>query len=151
MVKDSQKLWEGDGTSEPGSDIRTRSPTQLTGITYLPLSRVWVSVPSGRPHPHPDATSPSRDGAGREAGAPHGNAQPWPERRTEQPPNPHPALATAGLRVTRASNQAHKSLLRAAHSFLPRHRVGAIPPHLPQLASVAGLGAQPWKHNPVCA
>lgn len=27
------------------------SPTQLTGIPYLPLSRVWVSVPSGRPHP----------------------------------------------------------------------------------------------------
>lgn len=34
----SQKLWEGDGTSERMSDIKTRSPTLLAGISYLPLS-----------------------------------------------------------------------------------------------------------------
>lgn len=41
----SPKLWEGDGTSEPVSDSKTRSPSQLTGINYLPLS--WAGLPAG--------------------------------------------------------------------------------------------------------
>lgn len=151
----TQKLWEGGGTSEAVSDIKTRSPRQLTGICPNPgwaASRVWVSVPSGGPHAHPDATSPAEMGQELREG---GWSSPWqcPGCRAEKPPNPHPALATAGLWVTRGSNQPHKRLLRhhsAAHSFLLRDRAGASPPHLPQLASVAGWGedgTHPRKHN----
>lgn len=76
----SQKLWEGGGTSEAVSDIKTRSPRQLTGICPNPgwaASRVWVSVPSGDPMPTLMPHPQQRWGrsSGREAGAPHGNAQ----------------------------------------------------------------------------
>lgn len=116
---------------------------------------------AGRSHPCPDATSPAAVGQElrrREAGAPCGNAKHHPGCRAEKPPTPHPAPVPTGLRATRGdeSNPNERLLrqLHAAHSFLPRKRLDASPPRLPQPASVAGSGQKlhspSGKHSLVC-
>lgn len=142
----SQKLWEGDGTSEPVSDIKTRSPhTAHRDHLFSPQLGCGCLCHPG--DPIPTLMSPAEVGQELQGGRLElPMAMPSPAQGAEQkPPNPHPALATAGLWVTRGSDQPPKRLLRlcrAAHSFLPRDRVGASPPHLPQLASVAGSGEE---------
>lgn len=122
--------------SDPVSEIKTRSPMLTRGDhasspgTELGCQQdAGMSVPAGRPHPHPDATSPAavgRELRWREAGAPHGNAKHRPGCRAEKPPTPCPAPAPAGLRATRGDqSNPMRDFSGTAHSFLPREGADA--------------------------
>lgn len=80
----SQKLWQGDGTSEPVSDIEARSPPQLTGSLIFPnpagcggLCHLGEPIPTSMPR--------SQQRRGRSP-----TAMPSPAQGAEQ--RKHPAL-----------------------------------------------------------